>query len=104
MAFLRIVFDKSKCTDCGMCRKSCPTQHNPIKSDFLSKSACIACGTCTRVCPKGSLNFSVQLMGKAESVRKRVRGVNGQKFAHRAGNEQIFPLSAEKPTVQLIQK
>ncbi|MBQ9744721.1 MAG: glycyl-radical enzyme activating protein [Clostridia bacterium] len=39
----QIMFYKSKCTSCGICKQFCE-----------SKESCILCGRCTRVCPNGA--------------------------------------------------
>lgn len=70
------VFDREKCTGCGMCVKTCPRKVVTLIQKRLSsvhvacssrdkgavvrkqcKCGCIACGKCERVCPKQAITL-----------------------------------------------
>ncbi len=61
------VFDKSKCTHCGLCVKSCrssaifqPKGQVPI----LNEDLCTSCGVCWNVCPFGAISKEKKLNGE----------------------------------------
>jgi len=55
---MRFTVDEDKCTLCGACLKTCPTdmvreKRGAIKISFV---ACIGCGHCLAVCPVGAVS------------------------------------------------
>jgi nitroreductase/NAD-dependent dihydropyrimidine dehydrogenase PreA subunit len=55
---MRFTVDESKCTLCGACLKTCPTdmvreKRGAIKISFV---ACIGCGHCLAICPNGAVS------------------------------------------------
>ncbi len=58
-ALLRVRPDKSKCVDCGACKKVCPMgvdMTDPSRRR-LNGTECILCGKCVETCPKGALEL-----------------------------------------------
>ena len=47
--------DKSKCTDCGLCKKTCKLDIN-VKNN-PNHALCIRCGACKRACPADAISF-----------------------------------------------
>ncbi len=51
----RIVWDKKKCTHCGLCIDVCPTKalifRKPEMRIEFDKRKCIACELCLKICP-----------------------------------------------------
>ena len=57
-SLLRIKCDKTKCIDCGRCKKVCPMDVDVIDNSRKRKNAteCILCFECVKNCPKGALH------------------------------------------------
>ncbi|MGE5532524.1 MAG: nitroreductase family protein [Bacteroidota bacterium] len=55
---MRFSVDESKCTLCGACLKTCPTDMVREKrgSIKISYVACIGCGHCQAICPSGAVS------------------------------------------------
>jgi len=56
---LRFQVDEQKCTHCGACLTTCPTdmvrdKRGAIKISFV---ACIGCGHCLAICPEGAVSL-----------------------------------------------
>ncbi|MBU0610479.1 MAG: nitroreductase family protein [Armatimonadetes bacterium] len=56
---MRFAVDEEKCTHCGACIATCPTdmvrdKRGAIKISFV---ACIGCGHCMAICPEGAINL-----------------------------------------------
>jgi ferredoxin-type protein NapH len=50
---LRLISDKSKCTECKQCTKACPMSLNVmkmVKNDKMDNTECILCGECGNSC------------------------------------------------------
>lgn len=60
--FLRIGYDRGKCTDCMKCIDICPEEQVlnmvPEKSGAVISGECINCGRCVEVCDDNALNFT----------------------------------------------
>lgn len=56
-SLLRIKCDKTKCIDCGRCKKVCPMDVDITDNSRKRKNAteCILCFECVKNCPKGAL-------------------------------------------------
>jgi ferredoxin len=54
-SLMRLDFDESTCTRCGLCRKVCPMDIDPQQGP--NQLECIRCGECTTACPKSCLKF-----------------------------------------------
>jgi len=56
----KIVYDKSKCNDCGICIKSCPTWAitRSKNSVTIDRHLCIVCKECVAACHLGGLRYS----------------------------------------------
>ncbi|MFW5769484.1 MAG: 4Fe-4S binding protein, partial [Spirochaetota bacterium] len=71
-ALLKISVDPDKCTDCGLCERSCPMDV-PILS-FKTQGCrvlsteCILCHRCTSVCPNKAVNVTL----KIDALRRKV--------------------------------
>lgn len=63
LGIFRLEFEESKCTDCGLCEKSCKMDID-VRSN-LNSAECIRCGACIKACNYGALN---SLVGKATKV------------------------------------
>jgi hypothetical protein len=56
-SLLRLEFNESTCTHCGICRKVCPMDIDPLQSP--NQLECIRCNECTTACPQSCLRFKV---------------------------------------------
>ena len=56
-SLLRIKCDKSKCIDCGKCKKACPMEVDMTDNSRKRKNGteCILCMECVKSCPKDAL-------------------------------------------------
>lgn len=57
---VEVIFNKQKCTNCGLCAKVCPSeflifQNNEIKINEDNLFGCIQCGHCMMACPNDSI-------------------------------------------------
>ena len=66
LGIFRLEFEESKCTDCGICEKSCKMDID-VRSN-LNSAECIRCGACIKACNYGALN---SLVGKATKVAQK---------------------------------
>ncbi len=58
---LRILADKDKCIECGICNKQCPMSidvRSSVKNEIIKTSDCILCGECVDGCKKQVLRYS----------------------------------------------
>ena len=58
-----------KCTNCGLCIKSCPNGVHSIKDGvhYLDREKCISCGACESVCPSNANKIFGQFV-KADEI------------------------------------
>lgn len=63
-SYARIHKTKEKCTQCGICDKSCPTgllefgaSYKTLKKNPSDQYACIRCLSCVGNCPQGALSI-----------------------------------------------
>ncbi|MBI5778650.1 MAG: 4Fe-4S binding protein [Planctomycetes bacterium] len=59
---VRLVSDKSKCTDCLSCTKKCPMSlevNAMVQKDDMGNSECVLCGTCADTCAKEVIKYSL---------------------------------------------
>lgn len=56
-ALLRVTCDKSRCVDCGKCRRVCPMEVDMTDNSRARKNGteCILCFECVKACPKNAL-------------------------------------------------
>lgn len=66
LGIFRLEFEESKCTDCGLCEKSCKMDID-VRSN-LNSAECIRCGACIKACNYGALN---SLVGKATKMAQK---------------------------------
>jgi NAD-dependent dihydropyrimidine dehydrogenase PreA subunit len=54
---MAVIVDLEKCTGCGTCEESCPTEAIKVESDQAAVDAetCIDCGTCIDECPVNAI-------------------------------------------------
>ena len=54
---MKLTVDPEKCTMCGACIPTCPTEMVRSKGDFIKigRVACIECGHCISICPEGAI-------------------------------------------------
>ena len=64
IAFQRYKVDKEKCIDCGLCKKACPFDIDPVKNP--NSLECIRCGRCQDACPVDALKST----GLIEKIKK----------------------------------
>lgn len=58
------VIDKTKCTECGLCRESC--RFGAVTGDLkVDAVACEGCGVCTIACPVNAINLTERVSGSA---------------------------------------
>lgn len=58
------VIDKTKCTNCGLCKEKC--RFNAITRDLKVEAiACEGCGVCAIVCPAGAITLAERVSGSA---------------------------------------
>jgi len=64
--------DKDKCTQCGLCVKSCPVFALDEESVRKGKTrvTCSKCGKCVEVCPQGAISFHIKGTDIGDSGRK----------------------------------
>ncbi len=51
-AFIGVCFDKEKCTDCGLCVRTCK-----MDVRHVGDRECIHCGACIKVCPTNAIHW-----------------------------------------------
>ncbi len=49
ISVFRYCVDREKCTGCGMCKKVCKMQVDPV--EHANHLECIRCGECKKACP-----------------------------------------------------
>lgn len=57
---LKLLADKDKCTNCGLCNKNCVMSLNVnemVQKSSMENSECILCGGCIDNCPKGVIKY-----------------------------------------------
>lgn len=57
--------DRSKCVDCGQCRRCCPMDVEVTRD--VNSPECIRCGRCASVCPTGAISAGFACGAKGES-------------------------------------
>ena len=75
-ALLKIAGDADRCTDCGVCAKTCPMDIDIPRyireGRRVLSTECIFCLTCTNMCPEGILSETFKLdLGGLEYLRRR---------------------------------
>lgn len=59
VSLLHLSCDKTKCDQCGLCKKTCKMEVDPAHTNRSAE--CILCGECTRTCPRKALHIHVSL-------------------------------------------
>jgi ferredoxin len=54
-SLMHLAFDKNTCIQCGICRKVCPMDIDPVQNP--NQLECIRCNECVAACPKSCLKF-----------------------------------------------
>jgi formate hydrogenlyase subunit 6/NADH:ubiquinone oxidoreductase subunit I len=71
-----LVFDKTDCIYCSVCRKKCPTAaigtSRSQKKWTIDRLRCISCGYCVEACPKHCLRLSTDLGSPAVTKDREV--------------------------------
>jgi ferredoxin-type protein NapH len=74
--FLRIGYNKDKCTDCMKCIDICPEEQVlnmvPEQSGAVRSGECINCGRCIEACDDNALNFTNIYSNKFNNINKEV--------------------------------
>ena len=55
ISFYKLQVDKTKCVDCGKCKKICRMNVNPAKQ--IDCAECILCGDCKNICPTSAIKI-----------------------------------------------
>ena len=55
----RVIFDKDKCKECGMCEKNCKAQAIDFKEGKVDYSRCVICGDCLDKCKFDALHYKM---------------------------------------------
>jgi polyferredoxin len=66
VALTKLEKNQKKCTNCGVCKRVCPTQATDVfekKSGDVTESRCILCARCVEVCPYEDA-LSIKFAGK----------------------------------------
>ena len=64
-SFFRIDINKSKCTSCRKCERTCPMQVDVLKDP--NSVECIRCGKCGSACPESAIKLETLFSLKKES-------------------------------------
>ena len=56
-ATFKVLFDKDKCKQCGMCEKSCKAQAIDFKKGTVDYTRCVVCGDCLDKCKFDALHY-----------------------------------------------
>ena len=59
-SFLTLQKDKTKCTGCGACTRTCQGAASPDPAEVWQKAECLLCMNCTAVCPEDALTFRLK--------------------------------------------
>jgi polyferredoxin len=62
--------DKSKCNNCGLCDKKCPSRIQVSLNSQVRNPHCINCMECIKSCKKKSLSFGPVLPNLKEKIKK----------------------------------
>ena len=92
----QLLFDASKCVNCGRCVQVCPVNAQYFKDTHeIDRSKCVACGECCKVCPTDAL----ELAGKEMSIQEVMEEVLSDKiFYDNSGGGMT--LSGGEPLLQ----
>ncbi len=66
IALAKLMKNEQKCTNCGVCKRVCPTQANAVfdkKGGDVTESRCILCARCVEICPYDDA-LSIKFAGK----------------------------------------
>lgn len=55
VALVQMKVDEHKCTNCGLCKKACIMDINPVKD--IKSVECIRCGNCIKDCPTKAIGY-----------------------------------------------
>ncbi|MDO4568727.1 MAG: 4Fe-4S binding protein [Clostridia bacterium] len=66
----QLELDKSKCTNCKACERSCKMQVDVLKN--INSLECIRCGDCKRACPTGAITTSYMGIRKKQPAENTV--------------------------------
>jgi ferredoxin-type protein NapF len=56
-SLLKVNFDSSKCTRCGLCASVCKSECIDIKNYQVDHSRCVMCYNCLNICPESALSL-----------------------------------------------
>ena len=80
--------DKSKCNDCMLCLKGCPTKNISLKNEKLCfDSACAMCMKCVMFCPVDAINPGILRFWKVNGAYNFERMLNDSKIKGNFINE-----------------
>lgn len=68
-----IMFDNSKCMNCGACVTACPNHLIQNKTHIFDRTKCTSCGKCTEVCLSGALEICGKIMSDTEVMETVLR-------------------------------
>jgi polyferredoxin len=66
IALAKLMKNEQKCTNCGVCKRVCPTQADAVfdkKGGDVTESRCILCARCVEICPYEEA-LSIKFAGK----------------------------------------
>ncbi|MDR0543122.1 MAG: 4Fe-4S binding protein [Dysgonamonadaceae bacterium] len=80
-AFFRIVIDKSKCNQCGLCSMACKSECINSKESVIDHSRCVVCFNCLDRCNKQALSYKPVFVSQNRlSGQSNDKGISRRKF------------------------
>lgn len=68
-----ILFDKSKCLNCGACAQICSNHSLKNETHIFDRAKCASCGKCAEICLSGALELCGKEMSDTEVIQTALR-------------------------------